>query len=395
MTSVAPVRIALVGCGRISRNHFDAIVKIDGLELAAVCDIIPERAREAGRRFGVPSFESIDEMLASVRCDAVALCTPSGLHPKHGIIAARAGKHVICEKPMAISLQEAEQMVEAADRNKVKVLAGHTQSYSLPIRAMRKIITSGRIGGLRALHIWAYSDWMLRPRTSDELDPNQGGGIPYRQGPHQIDTVRVLGGGKLRSVRAMTGRWDAARPIPGYYSAYLEFEDGTPATLVYSGYAHFDSAELHYWVGEGGQARDPLTNVNTRARLREVGAVKDDVGAELAAIGDLNERGELRHHDGRRDPEELRVVGDPLRVIAGRGRDHPALARVRRQLEQRIARAAFLEAARALQVVELAVDVRAGQLRQRNRLDARRVIDAAGNPVAGGFDIGERHHDSS
>ena len=101
MTDARPIRVALVGCGRISRNHFDAIEKIADLQLAAVCDVNGERAREAGARYGVPGFESYDEMLASVQCDAVAVCTPSGLHPKHGIAAARAGKHVICEKPRA------------------------------------------------------------------------------------------------------------------------------------------------------------------------------------------------------------------------------------------------------------------------------------------------------
>ena len=115
MTDAAPIHIALAGCGRISRNHFDAIAKIDGLDLAAVCDIVPERAREAGERHGVPSFESFDEMLGSVRCDAVSLCTPSGLHPKHGVIAARAGKHVICEKPMAITLAAADELVRECD----------------------------------------------------------------------------------------------------------------------------------------------------------------------------------------------------------------------------------------------------------------------------------------
>ena len=115
MTSAAPVRVAVVGCGRISRNHFEAIAKIDGLELVAVCDIVPERAEEAGSRFGVPWFESFDEMLASAACDAVALCTPSGLHPKHGISAAKAGKHVICEKPMAISLEDADALVRECD----------------------------------------------------------------------------------------------------------------------------------------------------------------------------------------------------------------------------------------------------------------------------------------
>ena len=115
MTDAAPIRIALVGCGRISRNHFEAIEKIDGLELAAVCDVVADRARAAGERYGVPWFEAFDEMLGSARSDAVALCTPSGLHPKHGILAASAGKHVICEKPMAISLEGADQLVAACD----------------------------------------------------------------------------------------------------------------------------------------------------------------------------------------------------------------------------------------------------------------------------------------
>ena len=70
-----------------------------------------------------------------------------------------------------------------------------------------------------------------RPRTPDELDVTQGGGIPYRQGPHQIDTVRLLGGGMLRSVRAQTGWWMKERTIPGYYSAFMEFESGLPATI--------------------------------------------------------------------------------------------------------------------------------------------------------------------
>jgi phthalate 4,5-cis-dihydrodiol dehydrogenase len=102
---------------------------------------------------------------------------------------------------------------------------------------------------LRAIHIMAYSDWMLRPRTTDELDPTQGGGIPYRQGPHQIDTVRMLGGGKLRSVRAMTGQWMPERSIPGYYTAYLEFEDGTPCTILHNGYGYFLGNELMPWGG--------------------------------------------------------------------------------------------------------------------------------------------------
>ena len=80
---------------------------------------------------------------------------------------------------------------------------------------------------------------MLRPRTADELDLNQGGGMVYRQGPHQIDTVRVLGGGMLRSVRANVGQWMPERPVPGYYTAFLEFENGVPVTIAHNGYGYF------------------------------------------------------------------------------------------------------------------------------------------------------------
>ena len=88
-TAARTFRVALVGCGRISKNHFDALARIDGLTLSAVCDVIPERARVAGERLGVPWFTSYEEMLERAECDVVAICTPSGLHPRHGIMAAQ------------------------------------------------------------------------------------------------------------------------------------------------------------------------------------------------------------------------------------------------------------------------------------------------------------------
>src|SRR4030088_2708595 len=123
---------------------------------------------------------------------------------------------------MAISLEEAQAMVQAAEKNAVQLLAGHTMSFSSPIRAMHKIIRSGKLGRLCALNLSAFTDWMLRPRTAGRLGVSQGGGIPYRQGPHQVDTVRLLGGGMVRSVRAQVGQWLPQRPIPGYYAAFME-----------------------------------------------------------------------------------------------------------------------------------------------------------------------------
>jgi phthalate 4,5-cis-dihydrodiol dehydrogenase len=132
----------------------------------------------------------------------------------------------------------------------VKLLVGHTNSFEVPLRAMRKLVLSGELGRLRAVHIWSYTDWMLRPRTPDELDPARGGGVPYRQGSHQIDVVRLLGGGLLRSVRGTTGEWMPERSIPGYHCAYLEFEDGTPATILHNGYGYSLTAEYYPWARE-------------------------------------------------------------------------------------------------------------------------------------------------
>ncbi len=128
------------------------------------------------------------------------------------------------------------------------------------------------------------------------------------------------------------------------------------------------------------------------ARFAEIGPFQHHRGAELAAIGHLDQRRELRHHHGHRDPQQRAVIGDALRVVARRGGDDAATARLRRQPQQRIARAALLEAAGALQVIELAENVRAGELRQRDRFDARRQVHAAGDPRARRLDVGEGQH---
>ncbi|MEO8564606.1 MAG: Gfo/Idh/MocA family oxidoreductase, partial [bacterium] len=105
-----PVRVALVGCGRISRNHLDAIARVEGIELVAVADSDLARAQTVAAEQGVPAFGSLEEMLAAVPSDLVSICSPSGLHPQHGILAARAGRHVLTEKPMAISLAGADEL---------------------------------------------------------------------------------------------------------------------------------------------------------------------------------------------------------------------------------------------------------------------------------------------
>lgn len=239
------LRMSMVGIGVGGAEILPAMESTPGIELYAGADINPTtRERFQARYPEAQVYDSIESLCADPDVDAVWVSSPNRFHAPHAIYALEHGKHVVVEKPMALSLQETDAMNEAAAKNNVYLMAGHTQAYSIPIRAMRKVINSGKIGKLTNLQVMAYTDWMLRPRSEDELDFNQGGGVPWRQTPHQVDTVRLLGGGMVRSVRGTIGQWGGWRPIPGFYSAYMEFEDGTPCHILHNGYGYFHASEL-------------------------------------------------------------------------------------------------------------------------------------------------------
>lgn len=265
-----PLKFAFIGLGQGAAGTVPALAQMPEIDLIAGCDINPTMRKGFTDRYpGTKGYATIEELCRDKEVEAVWVATPNRFHCEHAIAAMRAGKHVIVEKPMAVSMEEADEMVAVAEREGVVLLAGHTRSLSLWNRAMRRIVLGGTLGAVRAIHISAYTDWMIRARTPDELDPKQGGGIVYRQGPHQIDTVRVLGGGMLRSVRGTTGSWFAARPVPGYYTAYMEFEDGTAATIMHDGYGYFVTASLYPWVQDKRQYSDAA-----RAELRRATAEK-------------------------------------------------------------------------------------------------------------------------
>ena len=121
---------------------------------------------------------------------------------------------------------------------------------------MRRSIASGELGRLGMIHSFNYTNFLYRPRRPEELDTAQGGGILFNQVPHQIDMVRLLAGGLVRSVRAQTTALDPARPTEGSCAALLQFENGAAASLVYSGYDYFDSDEWHFNISERGTPKD-------------------------------------------------------------------------------------------------------------------------------------------
>ena len=147
-------------------------------------------------------------------------------------------------------------------------MVGHSFGYETPIKAIRATVTGGELGPLRMMHNWYYTDWMYRPRNPEELDTALGGGVTFRQGSHQFDVMRFIGGGLVHGVRAMTGRFDPTRPAEGAHAVFLDFADGVVATAVYNGYDRFRTAEFGYNVGEGGQPFDIARYGTARATLR-------------------------------------------------------------------------------------------------------------------------------
>jgi len=236
--------MGIVGMGQGAAQVLPTLYSLPETQLVAGAD--PNERMRAGflERFpGTRAYASITEICNDPEIEALWISTPNKYHCEQAIEAMRNGKHVLVEKPMAVTIEEADRMVAASEEYGVHMVAAHTSSYGLPVRAMRRIAQT-ELGAVRSILIWSYTDWMLRARTAEEVSTEAGSGIVHRQSPHQIDALRLLGGGKLRSVRGTTGEWMAERPIPGFYTAYMEFEDGTPATILHNGYGYFLHGEL-------------------------------------------------------------------------------------------------------------------------------------------------------
>ena len=225
-------RVALVGCGRISTNHFEALSRIEGLRLSAVCDVVEERAKAAGEKWGVPWFTSYEQLLERGECDVVTLATPSGMHPSHGIMAARAGKHVVSEKPMAISLSAADDLVNACDEAGVQLFVVKQNRLNATIQLLKRALDKGRFGRLfmaNATVRWArpqeYYD-QAKWRGTWEFD----GGAFMNQASHYVDLIQWLVG-PVESVMAKTATMARRIEAEDSGAAVLKFRNGAIGVL--------------------------------------------------------------------------------------------------------------------------------------------------------------------
>jgi UDP-N-acetyl-2-amino-2-deoxyglucuronate dehydrogenase len=141
------VNIGLIGCGRVSGRHLDAITyRAEGVRLAAVCDIDLARAEATAAALGVPAFQTPQRMYEAVALDVVDIATPSGLHYEHALEAFRHGRHVVVEKPICLRVEQAEHLMAEADRRGLKLWVAHQNRYNPALRAAKEAVDSGRLG---------------------------------------------------------------------------------------------------------------------------------------------------------------------------------------------------------------------------------------------------------
>ncbi|HHV58969.1 MAG TPA: Gfo/Idh/MocA family oxidoreductase [Clostridiaceae bacterium] len=234
----------IIGCGMIANWHADAIKQIDRAQLIGVTDI-NDAAREAfSKKYGIKSFESMEALLASPEVDVVCVCTPSGLHAPIAIKVANAGKHIIIEKPMAITTQECDDIIKACETNKVKMAVISQLRFTDAIQRLKDAVNKNLLGRLimgdiymkyyRSPEYYKSGGW----KGTKKMD---GGGALMNQGIHGIDLLQYVMG-PVKTVFGHAKTLSRNIEVEDTASALLEFENGAlgviqGTTSIYPGYS--------------------------------------------------------------------------------------------------------------------------------------------------------------
>jgi phthalate 4,5-cis-dihydrodiol dehydrogenase len=184
------LRLGAIGLGRAFSLMVPTLQRHPLIELVAGADPRPEARTQFAWDFGRRNYSTIEELCGDREVEAIYISTPHELHAEQTRVAAAMGKHILVEKPMALTLEDCEAMTDAARRAGVVLVVGHSHSFDAPIARTRALIKSGAYGGLRMIHAANYTDWLFRPRRPEEMQ--DGGGVLFNQAPHQIDVVRLL-----------------------------------------------------------------------------------------------------------------------------------------------------------------------------------------------------------
>ena len=275
-----PIGLGIAGLGLAGAMMIRAARLDPGFKMVAGMDPLPRPRETFVQDFGARTYDDFDALCRDRSVEAVYISSPHEFHPSQAIAALEHGKHVLVEKPLARSLADCDRVIDAADRAGRHLIVGHTHGFDPNVREIGRLVASGEMGRLAMILNFNYTDFLYRPRRPEELDTARGGGITFNQVMHQIEIARTIGG-LVRSVRANTGILAPARPTEGNCTAFLEFESGGAATLVYSAYDFFDSDAFHHQVAEGGNPKPERRPGDTRKLYLDPASAEADRQKDL------------------------------------------------------------------------------------------------------------------
>lgn len=222
------VRTALLGCGKVGQIHAEALRALPESEFVAVCDSDRTRAESFAARYQVRPFAELSELINECKPDSILICTPHPLHARPAVEAARAGIHVLVEKPLATSVEDCEAMIAAARSGGVKLSVVSQRRWYEPVRRMKEAVAAGKIGrpvlGTFAMYSWRDQAYYQSDPWRGKWD-SEGGGVLTNQSPHMIDLLIWL-------------MDDHVVEVCGYWAnlnhPYIEVEDSAVAILRFS-----------------------------------------------------------------------------------------------------------------------------------------------------------------
>ncbi|MFT3682740.1 MAG: Gfo/Idh/MocA family oxidoreductase [Ferruginibacter sp.] len=222
------IRFALIGCGRIAQRHAKNIQAVG--ELVAVCDIDASKAKELGEAYGAGFYYNLDDMLAAEKdkVDVMAVCSPNGLHALHSIQSLNAGFHVLCEKPMAISVSDCGEMIKAAERNNKRLFAIKQNRFNPPVTEVKRLLDEGIFGKIYSVQLSCFwnrnNDYYANSwKGTNDMD----GGTLFTQFSHFVDLLYWMIG-DVKSTEAFMANF--------HHQGIIEFEDtGVVILQFYNG----------------------------------------------------------------------------------------------------------------------------------------------------------------
>ena len=229
------IQFALIGCGRIAQRHAEHIHKFG--KLAAVCDVVKEKADALATQYGATAYYNITDLLANEKdVQVVSVCSPNGLHAQHSIESLKAGFHVLCEKPMAINVNDCGEMIKTAEQVNKRLFALKQNRFNPPVEAVKKIIDEGRLGKIYSVQLSCFwnrnADYYANSwKGTKDLD----GGTLYTQFSHFVDLLYWMVG-DIKDVEAYTGNY-AHKDIIEFEDTgvvILKFQNGAIGTINYS-----------------------------------------------------------------------------------------------------------------------------------------------------------------